>query len=146
MVTHLDDSMVNTHDGSADAESAQPDGHSSTPPNLAQVFASIHKSRDEQTELLHLLVTNFNRDDTVVGNAQDQAWSSYVEFLVTQPSTFTEASEPLEVDHWLRTIESKFTLLNYTKNQKTLFIAQQLLGDARASWANFTATRPPNQE
>jgi hypothetical protein len=73
MVTHLDDSMVNTHDGSADAESAQPDGHSSTPPNLAQVFASIRKSRDEQTELLHLLVTNFNRDGTVVGNAQDQA-------------------------------------------------------------------------
>jgi hypothetical protein len=68
-----------------------------------------------------------------------------VEFLATQPPTFTEVGEPLEVDHWLRTIESKFDLLNYTKNQKMLFVAQQLLGDARAWWANFTATCPANQ-
>jgi hypothetical protein len=26
-----------------------------------------------------------------------------------------------------------------------LFVVQQLLGDARAWWANFTATRPANQ-
>jgi hypothetical protein len=68
-----------------------------------------------------------------------------VEFLATQPPIFTEASELLEADHWLRTIESKFNLLNCTKNQKTLFTAQQLLGDARAWWANFTTTCPINQ-
>jgi hypothetical protein len=68
-----------------------------------------------------------------------------VEFLATQPQTFTEAGEPLEVDHWLHTIESKFELLNCTENQKTLFAAQQLLGDARAWWVSFTATRPANQ-
>jgi hypothetical protein len=68
-----------------------------------------------------------------------------VEFLVTQPPTFTEASDPLEADHWLCTIESKFELLNCTENQKTLFAAQQLLGDARVWWANFTATRLANQ-
>jgi hypothetical protein len=90
-------------------------------------------------------VTNFNRDGTVVGNARDQARSSYVEFLATQPPTFTEASEPLEADHWLCTIDSKFDLLNCTENQKTLFAAQQLLGDARAWWASFTANRPANQ-
>jgi hypothetical protein len=68
-----------------------------------------------------------------------------VEFLATQPPTFTEASEPLEADHWLRTIESKFDLFNCTENQKTMFVAQQLLGDARAWWSSFTATRPANQ-
>jgi hypothetical protein len=107
-VTHLDDSTVSTRDGSADAETAQSDGHMSPPPTLAQVIASIHESRDEQTELLCLLVTKSNHDGTVVGNARDQARSSYVEFLATQPPTFTEASEPLEADYWLRTIESKF--------------------------------------
>jgi hypothetical protein len=95
--------------------------------------------------LLHLLMTNSNHDGTVVGNAQDQARSSYVEFLATHPPTFTKASEPLEADHWLHTVESKFDLLNCTENQKTLFAAQQLLGDARAWWASFTATRPANQ-
>jgi hypothetical protein len=68
-----------------------------------------------------------------------------VEFLATQPPTFTEASEPLEADHWLHTIESKFELFNCTEDQKMLFVAQQLLGDARAWWANFTATRSVNQ-
>jgi hypothetical protein len=47
-----------------------------------------------------------------------------VEFPTTQPSTFTEASEPLEADHLLRTIEFKFEVLNCTENQKTLFAAQ----------------------
>jgi hypothetical protein len=32
-----------------------------------------------------------------------------------------------------------------TENQKTFFTAQQLLGDARAWWANFTTTRTANQ-
>jgi hypothetical protein len=137
--------MVSTHDGTADAETAQPGGHSSPPSTLAQVIASIRESRDEQTELLHLLMTNYNCEGTTVGNARDQARSSYVEFLATQPPTFAKASEPLEADHWLRTLESKFELLNCTEIQKTLFAAQQLLGGARAWWASFTATRPANQ-
>jgi hypothetical protein len=72
-MSHLHDSMVSARDGSADAETPQSGGHSSPPPTLAQVIASICESRDEQIELLHLLVTNSNRDGTVVGNARDQA-------------------------------------------------------------------------
>jgi hypothetical protein len=76
-----------------------------------------------------------------------------VKFLATQPltfsqkklRTFTELGQPLEADHWLHIIESKFELLHCTKNQKTLFTAQQLLGDARAWWTNFTITRPAIQ-
>jgi hypothetical protein len=90
-------------------------------------------------------MTNSNCDDTVVGNARDQARNSYVEFLTTQPPTFSEVGESLKADHWLHTNESKFDHLNCTKNQKTLFAAQQLLGDARAWWASFTATHPANQ-
>jgi hypothetical protein len=112
---------------------------------LAQVITSICESKYAQTELLRLLVTNSNCEGTIVGNARDQARSSYVEFLATQPLIFAEASEPLEVDHWLHTIEFKFELLNCIKNQKTLFAALQLLGDARAWWASFTTTRPANQ-
>jgi hypothetical protein len=136
--------MVSTRDGSTDAETAQPGGHSSPPPTLSQVIASIRESIDEQTELLRFLTTNSNREGTTVSNAGDHARSSYVEFLATQPLTFTEAGELLEADHWLCTIESKFELLHCTENQKTLFAAQQLLGDARAWWASFIATRPAN--
>jgi hypothetical protein len=72
-VSHLHGSMMSTRDGSADAETTQPGGHSSPPSTLAQVIASIRESWDEQTELLCLLVTNSNREDIAVSNAQDQA-------------------------------------------------------------------------
>jgi hypothetical protein len=130
-VNSLYDNMVSTRGRSADAETVKPDGHSSSPPTLAQVIASIRESRDEQTELLRLLVTNSNHEGTSVSNVRDQARNSYVEFLTTQPPSFIEAGEPLEADHWLD-IESKFKFLNCTENQKTLFVAQQLLADARA--------------
>jgi hypothetical protein len=115
-LSHLHDSVVSTRDGRAEAEAAQTDGHSSPPPTVAQVIASIHESRDEQTELQHLLMINSNREDTAVSNARDPARRSYVEFLATQPQTFIEASEPLEADHWIHTIESKFELLHCTEN------------------------------
>jgi hypothetical protein len=136
MVNHLYDIMVSTHGGSADAETAQPDG---------QVFASIHELRVEHTELLYCLMTNSNCEGIAVSNARDQARSSYVEFPATQPPTFIEAGEPLEADHWLCTIKFKFKLLDCIENQNTLFVAQQLLGDARVWWASFTATHPANQ-
>jgi hypothetical protein len=145
MANNLRDRMVSTHDGSVDAEAAQLNGRSSLPPTLAQAIASILDSRVEQTKLLRLLMTNSNHGGTTVGNVRDQAWSSYVAFLTTQPLTFIEADEPLEADHWLCTIKSKFRLLHYTENQKILFAAQQLLGATEAWWANFTATRPADQ-
>jgi hypothetical protein len=37
---------------------------------------------------------------------------------------FTEAGEPLEADHWLWVMESKFRLLHDTEVQKTLFAVQ----------------------
>jgi hypothetical protein len=52
--------------------------------------------------------------------------SSYSDFLVTHPPNFTEATDPLEADNWLCTMESKFGLLHRMEYQKTLYAAQQL--------------------
>jgi hypothetical protein len=70
-VSHLHDRMVSARDGIADNETAQPGEHSSPPPTLAQILTSIRESRDEQTKLLHLLMTSSNHDGTVVSNARD---------------------------------------------------------------------------
>jgi hypothetical protein len=92
--------------------------------------------------LLRLLVNNSTRGGNGAGNVRGQAPTTYGEFLATHPPTFAEVGEPLEADHWLRTIESKFGLLRCIKHQKTLFTAQQLLGNAAAWWAHYTAARP----
>ena len=46
---------------------------------------------------------------------------------------FTKADEPLDVDDWIRTIESKFSLLSVpcSEANKTRYAVQQLRGSAR---------------
>jgi hypothetical protein len=146
MVTCLDDRMVNTHNGRAEAENTQGNGNPPPPSSLAQAITSILESRDEQTELLRQLVANSARCDNGARNAPDLALTTYIDFTTTHPSLFTEAREPLEADHWLRVIESKFGLLRCTEVQKILFTVQQLHGDASAWWDNYTATRPVDYE
>jgi hypothetical protein len=49
--------------------------------------------------------------------------SSYSDFLTTHPPVFADATDPLEADSWLRTMESMFGLLHCTEYQKTLYAA-----------------------
>jgi hypothetical protein len=67
---------------------------------------------------------------------------SYSEFLVTHPPLFSGGKDPLEADDWLRTTESKFSLLHCTEYQKALYAAQQLRGPTGTWWASYTAALP----
>jgi hypothetical protein len=61
-----------------------------------------------------------------------------------QPHLFHKIKEPLDADAWLRTIESKFTLLSAlcSEANKALFAAQQLRGIARIWWDHYYAMQP----
>jgi hypothetical protein len=142
MVTYLDDRMVNTSNGWIGAEDAQGNRNLPPPPTLSQAIASIVESRDEQTESLQQLAANSARGGNGARNAPAPAPTTYSDFVATHLPLFTEAGEPLEADHWLQVIESKFGLMRCTEVQKTLFAAQQLRGDAGALLANYTATHP----
>jgi hypothetical protein len=111
--------MVNTRNMWNEAENSQGNVNLPPPPSLAQAIASILESRDEQTELLRQLIANSTRGGNGARNAP--APTTYSDFAATHPSLFTEAEEPLEADHWLRVMESKFGLLHCNKVQKTLF-------------------------
>jgi hypothetical protein len=113
---------------------------------LAQAITSILESHDEQTELLQQLVANSAHGGYRVRNAPAPSPTTYNDFVATHLPLFTEAGQPLKVDHWLRVIESKFRLLHCTELEKTLFTAQQLHGDASAWWANYTTTRSANYQ
>jgi hypothetical protein len=103
---------------------------------LNDELMSTYRSRDFKTDDLD--------DSAHGGNGTRNALASttYNGFAATHPPLFTEAGEPLEADHWLWVMESKFEVLRYTKVQKTFFAAQQLRGDVSVWWANYTATRP----
>jgi hypothetical protein len=123
--------MVNTHNGRGDVEAPRTNGLNPPPSlTLAQAIASILESRDEQTELLRQLVANSAHYENGARKAPAPSLTTYGEFAVTHPPIFTEAGDPLEADHWLQTMESKFELLHCTDLRKTLFTTQQLHGDA----------------
>jgi hypothetical protein len=113
---------------------------------LAQAIVLVLESRDEQTELLRQLVANSARGGHVARNDPALASTTYDDFTVTHLPLFTEVGEPLEADHWLQVIESKFGLLHCTEVQKTLFAAQQLRGDASTWWAIYTTNRPTDYQ
>jgi hypothetical protein len=146
MVTCLDDRMVNTCNERAGAENSQGNGNPPPPPSLAQVIALILESRDEQTELLRQLITNSAHGGNGARNAPAPAPTTYSDFAAMHLPLFTEPGEPIEADHWLQVMESKFGLLHCTEVQKTLFAAQQLWGDTSAWWANYTATCPTDYQ
>jgi hypothetical protein len=106
--------MVYTHNGRAGTESSQGNGNLPPPPSLAQVIPSILESHDEQTELLRQLMANSTRGGNGAGNAPTSAPTTYGDFTTTHPPLLTEAGEPLEADHWLWVMESKFGLLRCT--------------------------------
>jgi hypothetical protein len=146
LVTGLDDRIVSTRNMRNGAENSQGNGNPPPPSSLAQAIASILESRDEQTELLRQLVANSTRGGNGARNAPAPTPTTYSDFATTHLPLFTEAGEPLVADRWLQVMESKFGLLRCTEVQKTLFIAQQLRGDASAWWANYTITRPTDYQ
>jgi hypothetical protein len=111
MVTCLADRMVNTRNGRAGAKSAQGNRNLPPPPSLTQVIASILESRDERTELLRQLMANSTCGGNEERNAPTPTLTTYGNFAATHPPLFIEAGEPLNADHWLRVMESKFGLL-----------------------------------
>jgi hypothetical protein len=85
------------------------------------------------------------------GGGQHQrppAAATYQEFLSTQPPLFTKAEDPLDVDVWLRVVDSKFPLLtgDCPDEAKARFAAQQLRGPARTWWDHFRAMLPADRE
>jgi hypothetical protein len=74
-----------------------------------------------QNDLMRVLMENeMRRGADRQQPRQQHRESLYSDFLVTHPPLFSEATDPLEADNWLRTTESKFGLLQCTEYQKTL--------------------------
>jgi hypothetical protein len=129
-------------EGSAGCGQGQiPCGGAPPPPPRPPV--SLEQLLTTQNDMMRRLVEN----DECHGAERHQPRhperdSLYSDFLATYPPAFAYATDPLEADSWLRTMESKFELLHYTEYQKTLYDAQQLRGAAGAWWASYITTLP----
>jgi hypothetical protein len=85
---------------------------------------SLEQMLATQNELMRVLMENLIQREVHLPHHHPGVETSYTDFLATHPLAFAEAIDPLEVDSWLRIIESKFGLLHYSEIQKTLLMAQ----------------------
>ena len=112
------------------------------PPHPAPTMEAILAA---QTELLRQLVQRQQPPHPHGGhNVHPPQFASYQDFLGTQPPLFHKTEEPLDADAWIRTIESKFSLLaaECPGENKAKFAAQQLCGAARLWWDHYNAMLP----
>jgi hypothetical protein len=86
--------------------------------NLEQLLAMHNDS-------MRRLVENDKRRGAEHQQSQHQERdSSYSDFWATHLPVFADATDPVEADSWLRTMESKFGLLYCIEYQKTLYAVQ----------------------
>jgi hypothetical protein len=113
------------------------------PPPPPHPLVSLEQLLVTQNDLMRRLVENDERRGVERQQPRHQERdSSYSDFLITHPPIFADVTDPLEVDSWLRTTESKFGLLHCTEYQKTLYAVQQLRGAAGAWWTSYMTTLP----
>jgi hypothetical protein len=118
-----------------------PRGDSPPPPPPPPI--SLEQLLAMQNDLMRRLVENDERRGAERQQSRHQERDfSYSDFLATHPPVFADATDPLEADSWLRTIESKFGLLHYTEYQKTMYVAQQHRNAVVAWWASNITTLP----
>jgi hypothetical protein len=102
-----------------------PRGNAPPPPPHPPV--SLEQLLAMQNDLMRRLVENDEHHGTERQQPRHQERDLlYSDFLVTHLPVFANATDPLEVDSWLRTTEYKFRLLHCKEYQKTLYAAQQL--------------------
>jgi hypothetical protein len=100
---------------------------SSAPPPPPHPPVSLGQLLATQNDLMRRLDENDGHHGVEHQQSRHQDRdSSYLDFLATYPPVRADATDPLEVGSWLRTMESKFRLLHCTEYQKTLYVAQQL--------------------
>jgi hypothetical protein len=99
------------------------------PPSPAMSLVSLEQLLVSLNAIMQRLAAIDDRQ-AVQSQPHQQPQESYFDFLPTQPTEFAKTTGPLEANHWLRVTECKFILLYCSELQKTLFVAQQLLGPA----------------
>jgi hypothetical protein len=108
----FEDSILDIPEGSIGRGHGQVprDGAPPPPPHLP---ISLEQLLATQNDLMRRLVENDEHRGAACQQPRHQERdSSYLDFLATHPLVFADATDPLEADSWLRTIESKFGLLH----------------------------------
>ena len=66
------------------------------------------------------------------------------EFMKGRPPVFTQSTDPMEADDWLRAVERQLNIAQCNDLEKVLYASGQLQGAAHTWWESYQAARPNN--
>ena len=102
-------------------------GHGGVPPHPPPLLPpTIEQLLAVQTQLMQALVQNL-QNQPIGGALRDKCG----EFLKGRPPVFSHATDPLEVDDWLRAVEKQLNIAQCDDQQKVLYESGQLQGEAQ---------------
>jgi hypothetical protein len=104
--------------------------NSSPPPTLEQVL--IMQAQMLQT--MQQTMANMQQAPQHQPTPQPQQHDKLGEFQRTKPPTFYHTVEPMDADDWLKTIEKKLQVVQYTNRDRVLFVAHQLVRPTADWW------------
>src|SRR4051812_20534305 len=119
---------VASSSGNIDDENPPP------PTSTVEIMMEAERNRRDQTRLLERIEQNTSRQQNGVVTIQD--------FILLNPPVFRCSSEPLDSDHWLRSLERKLETTHVAPSDRVLFAAYFLEGAALQWWENFVAMQP----
>ncbi|KAM0893298.1 hypothetical protein ACQ4PT_025197 [Festuca glaucescens] len=112
---------------------------------MADVLMRIEQNRQSNQAILQMnqaILEALVRNTAPHGGGGAVCRDDLSDFLRTQQPVFSQAEDPLDADHWLRTIEQKLSLLRCEDHEKALVTAHQLQGPMGAWWSGFLAMHP----
>jgi hypothetical protein len=108
------------------------------PPNLLDVMAV-------QTQLMQRMAEAMEHRGNGGNHAtpQDEDLTRKIErFIHLNAPTLSYSDNPVDVDDWLRVIETKLDLTVYSDKECVAIATHHLEGPAKAWWDNYTASHP----
>jgi hypothetical protein len=107
-------------------------------PDIVEVLAN-------QTQLLQRMVEVVERrinGENFQGPQEEDLMQKIERFIRLKPPTFSCSDDPLDADDWLRVIETKLDLTNYTDEECVAIATHQLKGSAKSWWDNYSDFHP----
>jgi hypothetical protein len=130
--------MVNTRNSQC---SGQPsNNNSNNNVNLEQLITTQNQLMQAVLQTLNNMQPNQQAHQQQAPPPPPPHQSHLVEFLRTLPTTFSQAKDPMEAEDWLKGVEKKLMITQYTDHEKVLFAAHQLFGTVANWWETYCST------
>jgi hypothetical protein len=99
--------------------------------SFSEVSAIPSNLRKNMEDFLHTIANNVQHGNNQGGGNGVNQYSSFKDFMDTRPPIFKEATEPLDAEEWINTMEDKFRVLRLTEVLKTEYATHQLQRTSR---------------